>query len=124
LGHLKKVGKNNHNIFRVKCPCSVGTFEKQKLRNKIKKKIRNFSNSVPIKDWPRQQKNKRKKKTIKIKETRKLEQQKNLQKCSKSHFFSFKKNSKSHFSFEENFLSLTFATLPSYFLDILLDIFS
>ncbi len=70
--------------------------------------------SIPIKVWPRQQKNKRKKKTIKIKETRKFEKQnKNLQILSLT--FLFQNILSLTFRFDENFLSLTFSTHPSYF---------
>ncbi len=66
----------------------------QKKSKKHKKYIfffRKFSKSIPIKVWPRQQ-NKRKKRKIKIKESRKFEkQQKILQKkFSSLTFFSSK----------------------------------
>ncbi len=45
---------------------NVGTFEKKvekkNQKKKIQKKFRTFSKSIPIKVWPRQQKNKRKRK--------------------------------------------------------------
>ena len=55
----EKIKKNS-----VKCPCSVRTFEKKRVEKKNQKKMfsKIFCKSIPIKVWPRQQKNKRKKK--------------------------------------------------------------